>query len=104
MTDSLINELPKIIARGKKTTEKILAGLASENRITLQTNELVLPTKARGGLTDFFGQSTKESKDEQWLNRMIFGENLLLMQALLAGDSKTGLQSMRGKITILMES
>ena len=101
MSDSLIDELPKIIARGKKTAEKILDGLSSENRITLQTNELVLPTKARGGLTDFFGQSTKESKDEQWLNRMIFGENLLLMQALLAGDSKTGLSSMRGKIDLI---
>jgi site-specific DNA-methyltransferase (adenine-specific)/adenine-specific DNA-methyltransferase len=101
MTDSLIDELPKIITRGKKTAEKILDGLSSENRITLQTNELVLPTKARGGLNDFFGQSTKESKDEEWLNRMIFGENLLLMQALLAGDSKTGLSSMRGKIDLI---
>mgnify|MGYP001193277283 CR=1 FL=1 len=75
MTDSLIDELPKIIARSKKIAEKILDGVSSENRITLQTNELVLPTKAKGGITDFFGQSTKESKDEEWLNRMIFGEN-----------------------------
>lgn len=101
MTDSLIDELPKIISRGKKTAEKILDGLSSENRITLQTNELVLPTKAKGGLTDYFGQSTKESKDEDWLNRMIFGDNLLVMQALLAGDSKTGLTSMRGKIDLI---
>ena len=100
MTDSLIDELPKIISRGKKTAEKILDGLSSENRITLQTNELVLPTKAKGGLTDYFGQSTKESKDEDWLNRMIFGDNLLVMQALLAGDSKTGLRSMRGKLDL----
>jgi adenine specific DNA methylase Mod len=101
MTDSLIDELPKIIARGKKTAEKLLDGLSSENRITLQTNELVLPTKAKGGLTDFFGQSTKESKDEDWLNRMIFGDNLLVMQALLAGDSKTGLPTMRGKLDLI---
>lgn len=101
MTDSLIDELPKIISRGKKTAEKILDGISSENRITLQTNELVFPTKAKGGLTDFFGQSAKESKDEDWLNRMIFGDNLLTMQALLAGDSKTGLTSMRGKIDLI---
>ena len=101
MTDSLIDELPKIFARGEKTAERILEGLSSENRITLQTNELVLPTKAKGGLTDFFGQSTKESKDEDWLNRMLFGDNLLVMQALLAGDSKTGLPTMRGKIDLI---
>ena len=52
-------------------------------------------------MTDFFGQSTKESKEEGWLNRMIFGDNLLVMQALLAGDSKTGLSSMRGKIDLI---
>ena len=101
MSDSLIDELPKIIARGKKTAEKILDGLSSENRITLQTNELVFPTKAKGGLSDYFGQSTKDSKDEHWLNRMIFGDNLLVMQALLAGDPKTGLISMRGKLDLV---
>lgn len=101
MPDSLIEELPKIIARGKKEAQKILDDISTSNRVTLQTNEFVLPTKAKGGLSEFFGQSVKEAKDNEWYNRVIYGDNLLTMQALLAGDSKTGLQSMRGKIDLI---
>jgi len=57
MPNSLIEELPKIIERGKKEAQKILDGLSKSNKITLQTNELVLPTKAKGG---YFGQGVKE--------------------------------------------
>ena len=49
-TKSLITELPKIIERGKKQAERILDNLSKKNKITLQTNELVLPTKAKGGV------------------------------------------------------
>ena len=88
MVESLIEELPKIISRGKKVAQRMLDDISSENRITLQTNEFVLPTKAAGGLSEYFGQSTKESHDQKWTNRMIYGDNLLVMQALLAGDPK----------------
>ncbi|MGB6462836.1 MAG: site-specific DNA-methyltransferase, partial [Nitrosotalea sp.] len=101
MTESLIEELPKIIARGKKEAQRILDGISTSNRITLQTNELVLPTKAKGGLSSFFGQSSKEIEEKEWLNRMIYGDNLLAMQALLAGDPLTGMSSMRGKIDLI---
>ena len=50
---SLIEELPKIVERGKKEAQKTLDGLSKTQRITLQTNELVLPTKSVGGLTKF---------------------------------------------------
>ena len=83
MSDSLIEELPNIISRGKKVAEKILENISSANRITLQTNEFVLPTKAEGGLSDFFGQSVKTEDDKQWINRMIYGDNLFVLQALL---------------------
>ncbi len=101
MTDSLIEELPKIIAQGKKEAQKILDGLSTKNRITLQTNELVLPTKAKAGLSLFAGQSIKEVTKKDWLNRVIYGDNLLAMQALLAGDPLTGLPSMRGRIDLI---
>jgi len=101
MSESLIEELPKIIARGKKEAQRILDGISSGNRITLQTNELVLPTKAKGGLYSFMGQSVKKNVEVEWFNRMIYGDNLLAMQALLAGDSSIGLQSMRGKIDLI---
>jgi adenine specific DNA methylase Mod len=101
MPDSLIEELPKIVAQGKKEAQKILDGLSARSRITLQTNELVLPTKAKAGLALFTGQSVKELDKKDWLNRMIYGDNLLAMQALLAGDPSTGLPSMRGKIDLI---
>ena len=71
MPESLIEELPKIVVQGKKEAQRILDGLSSRNKITLQTNELVLPTKAKGGLFefgDFTGQSVKELTNKDWLN------------------------------------
>ena len=85
-TKSLITELPKIIERGKKQAERILSGLSKKNKITLQTNELVLPTKAKGGLNLFTGQAVKDDVKKEWFNRLVYGDNLLAMQALLAGD------------------
>ncbi|MBE0524463.1 MAG: site-specific DNA-methyltransferase [Methanosarcinales archaeon] len=96
MAISLIEDLPKIVSQGKKEAQKILDGLSSKNRITLQTNELVLPTKAEGG---YFGQSIKIDYKNEWFNRLIYGDNLLAMQALLAGNGNT--PSMRGKIDLI---
>jgi hypothetical protein len=45
MPESLIEELPKIVKQGKKEAQKILDGLSKSSRVTLQTNELVLPAK-----------------------------------------------------------
>jgi adenine specific DNA methylase Mod len=96
MSNSLIEELPKIVAQGKKEAQRILDGLSNSNRITLQTNELVLPANGKGG---YLGQQVKEISKKEWFNRLIYGDNLLAMQALLAGNSKT--PSMRGKIDLV---
>src|SRR3989344_2289926 len=96
--DSLIYELPKIVDEGKKEVEKILERLAGSNKLALQTNELVLPAKDTNNL--WSGRMPNESKNE-WLNRLIYGDNLLVMQALLAGDKESGLESMRGKIDLI---
>lgn len=37
----------------------------------------------------------------EWLNRLVYGDNLLVMQALLAGDPATGLPPMRGIIDLI---
>jgi adenine-specific DNA-methyltransferase len=37
----------------------------------------------------------------EWKNRLIYGDNLLATQALLAGDPESGLPSMRGKIDLI---
>src|SRR3989339_1568567 len=98
---SLITELPKIIERGKKEAERILDGLSKKNKVTLQTNELVLPTKSKGGLFSFTGQAVKGDVKKEWINRMIYGDNLLAMQALLAGDPQSKMPSMREKIDLI---
>ena len=96
MADSLIENLPKLMKNGKKEAERILDGISNYNKITLQTNELVLPSKDSSGL--FRGQ-IKDMGTNEWFNRIIYGDNLLAMQALLAGDNNT--PSMRGKIDLI---
>lgn len=96
MPESLIEELPKIVKRGKKEAQKILDGLSESNRTTLQTNEMVLPSKDSSGL---FRGRVNDINENEWFNRLIYGDNLLAMQALLAGDENT--PSMRGKIDLI---
>ncbi len=98
--ESLIEELPKIIARGKKEAQRILEEM-SNGRINLQTNEIVFPTKAKVGLSSFFGQHIRNLDEKEWIDRLIYGDNLLVMQALLAGDPIEGRPSMRGKIDLI---
>lgn len=96
MKKSLIEELPKIVADGRKEVEEILERLSSSNKLGLQTNELVLPSKETAGM--FMGEVPQFS---DWMNRLVYGDNLLVMQSLLAGDPATGLPSMRGKIDLI---
>ena len=95
---SLIEELPKIVKEGRQEAQHILDRLSSQTRIGLQTNELVLPSKDTSGL--WKGRNEQELNKE-WMNRLIYGDNLLSMQALLAGDEATGLPSLRGKVDLI---
>ncbi len=96
--ETLIEKLPKIVAEGKKEVERIMDRLESANKITLQTNEYVLPVRKEENL---FQGKYQEINNQNWFNRIIYGDNLLVMQALLTGDSETGLPSMRGKIDLI---
>ena len=98
MVESLIEQLPKIVAEGKKEVERILERLDSGNKITLQTNEYVLPVKKEENL---YKSKYQEIDGQNWFNRLCYGDNLLVMQALLNGDEATGLPSMRGKIDLI---
>lgn len=86
------------MAEGRKEVEEILERLSGANKLGLQTNELVLPAKDTAGL--FKGQMP-EVNEKEWLNRLIYGDNLLAMQALLAGDPGCGMPSMRGKLNLI---
>ncbi len=99
MTKSLINELPKIVEEGRKEVQRTLERMGSGTRIGLQTNELVLPSKDISGL--FKGTTGKLAPTQEWMNRLIYGDNLLALQALLVGDEATGLPSLRGKVDLI---
>ncbi len=106
MAKSLIEELPRIVSEGRREAQQILERLSSGTQIGLQTNELVLPSKDVSGL--FKGSSPQipnafnnAGGDGNWMNRLIYGDNLLAMQALLAGDASTGLPSLRGKVDLI---
>ncbi len=106
MAKSLIEELPRIVSEGRREAAQILERLSSGTQIGLQTNELVLPSKDVSGL--FRGYTPQipnafnmAGGSDGWMNRLIYGDNLLTMQALLAGDAQTGLPSLRGKVDLI---
>ena len=100
MSQSLIELLPKIVKHGKEEVEKIMESIAEGTRIRLQTNELVIPSRDANYQSLFHDfQNTYSPSD--WHNRLVYGDNLLVMQALLVGDEANGLPSMRGKIDLI---
>lgn len=96
MSKSLVEELPGIVAAGKRQAARILEQLEGRNRVSLQTRELVIPSKDHGGF-DLWKRSSENGPDQP--NRLIYGDNLLAMAALLAGDEET--PSLRGKIDLI---
>lgn len=122
MAKSLLEQLPEIVANGRKQAEKILEGIESRQRISLQTREVVLPardTKAEDWINSQNKANQREvfapgqvslvdnaqsllgsaSESTPWTNRLIYGDNLMAMAALLAGDENTS--SLRGKVDLI---
>lgn len=50
MKKSLVEELLKIVAEGRREVKEILKRLSGANKLALQTNELVLHVKDTAGL------------------------------------------------------
>ena len=133
MAKTLLEQLPEIVANGRKEAERILESIEGRHRVSLQTREWVLPAKdsvtpdwitanARQahlathvgrvsdsvtrqnatttpvGLRDETANPTY-TPDAAWANRLIYGDNLLAMAALLAGDEQT--PSLRGKVDLI---
>lgn len=103
MPKSLLEELPKIVAAGKVQAERILEGLEGKHRVGLQTREWVLPSKdvAEADMLDVArrAEHLRAGDGAGWTNRLIYGDNLLAMAALLAGDENT--PSLRGKVDLI---
>ena len=103
MPKSLLEQLPEIVARGRQQAEKILESLEGRHRVSLQTREWVLPSKDTRD-SDWITAANRNAHlgDEgsaDWTNRLIYGDNLLAMAALLAGDEHT--PSLRGKVDLI---
>ncbi|MDQ1314411.1 MAG: adenine-specific DNA-methyltransferase [Pseudomonadota bacterium] len=118
MPKSLLEQLPEIVAKGRQQAEKILESIESRHRVQLQTREIVLPAKdaaAHDWITSQQrqaqrtsvsplpqageGPEERENAQTPWANRLIYGDNLLAMAALLAGDDTT--PSLRGKVDLI---
>ncbi|MGS0998090.1 DNA methyltransferase [Rhodanobacter sp. UC4451_H18] len=103
MPKSLLEQLPEIVARGRQQAEKILESLEGRHRVSLQTREWVLPSKDTRD-SDWIAAANRQAHlgDEgtaDWTNRLIYGDNLLAMAALLAGDEHT--PCLRGKVDLI---
>ncbi|MEG0589935.1 site-specific DNA-methyltransferase, partial [Aurantimicrobium sp.] len=96
MAKSLLEQLPEIVKNGKRQAQQILEQLEGQNRVSLQTRELVVPSRDTTALISS-GQTLEDVPEEP--NRLIYGDNLLAMAALLAGDENT--PSMRGKVDLI---
>lgn len=96
MSKSLLEQLPSIVAAGKRQATQVLEQLEGRNRVSLQTRELVIPSKDHAGFS-FRGNDSDDVVDQP--NRLIYGDNLLAMAALLAGDEDN--PSLRGKIDLI---
>jgi len=111
MPKSLLEQLPEIVANGRKEAEKILESIEGRHRVSLQTREVVLPAKdsaaqdwvsqqtraahqevfapGQGSLVDSAQATLAAEATQPWVNRLI----------LLAGDE--GTPSLRGKVDLI---
>ncbi|MDR2710649.1 MAG: hypothetical protein LBB65_04880, partial [Burkholderiales bacterium] len=63
MPKSLLEQLPQIVADGRKQAERILESLESRQRVRLQTREVVLPAKDSAAL-DWVAQQRRQTQHE----------------------------------------
>jgi adenine-specific DNA-methyltransferase len=106
MSKSLLEQLPDIVKAGRKQAEKILESLQNGHAVRLQTQEVVLhtpsaqtPPRNPHSPDPTSAPTPDPTPDPAWMNRLVYGDNLLAMAALLAGDAHT--PSLRGKVDLI---
>jgi len=97
---SLLEQLPSIVAEGKREAERVMERAESNYRLGLQTRELVIPSRD-SNWQDLLRRSDKADYQHVHTsaNRLLYGDNLLAMAALLAGDDNS--ESIRGKVDLI---
>jgi adenine-specific DNA-methyltransferase len=97
---SLLEQLPGIVAEGKREAERVMERSESNYRIGLQTRELVIPSKDSNWQDLLRQQGKAPGSDVRAVsNRLIYGDNLLAIAALLAGDDE--IDPMRGSVDLV---
>ena len=94
---SLLEHLPSIVAEGKREAERVMERAESNYRLGLQTRELVIPSKDSNYLDLFHAKAS--AQDAQSVNRLIYGDNLLAIAALLSGGNTHN--SIREKVDLI---
>ncbi|WP_206434965.1 hypothetical protein [Sphingomonas sp. S-NIH.Pt1_0416] len=95
---SLLEQLPAIVAEGRREAERVMERADSSYRLGFQTRELVLPSKDTDSKS-LFANKASLGVSAATSNALIYGDNLLAMAALLAGDAERG--SLRNKIDFI---
>lgn len=96
---SLLEQLPSIVAEGKREAERVMERAESNYRLGLQTRELVIPSRDSNwqDLLRYINKADNSQKDAE--NRLIYGDNLLAMAALLSDGPSH--ESQRGKVGLI---
>ena len=76
---SLLEQLPSIVAEGKREAERVMERAESNYRLGLQTRELVVPSRDTN-IEDLFKNKKAQTKQDEHPNRLIYGDNLLVYQ------------------------
>lgn len=97
---SLLEQLPGIVADGRREAERVMERAESNFRLGLQTRELVIPSKDSDWQDLLRLNEKQEARNAaRSTNRLIYGDNLLAMAALLAGDDSS--DGIRGKADLI---
>jgi adenine-specific DNA-methyltransferase len=96
---SLLEQLPSIVAEGKREAERVMERAESNYRLGLQTRELVIPSRDSNWRDLLREAAKKDAANAESPSRLIYGDNLLAIAALLAGGQDT--PSQRGKVDLI---
>lgn len=99
MSQSILSQLPKIVAHSRQTAAELLADEDNCRQVKLQTHEWLTPDNGTAPAEPMarFGDAKKNAFARS--NRLICGDNLEVMAALLAGDEQN--PSLRGMIDLI---
>ena len=97
---SLLEQLPAIVAEGKREAERVMGRAESNYRLGLQTRELVIPSRDSNWQDFLKVADRKDQASAVGENRLIYGDNLLAIGSLLAGGDHDA-ASVRGKVNLI---